>query len=376
MHKLLLVVTALVLVMAANGQSAFRGVNVGGWLVLESWMTPTLYNNNGVSSGVGEWGFTQKLGKTKAEQVLTSHWNNWVSQADLQKIASNGITHLRVPVGYWIVSIDANEPFVTGGMEYLKRLLGWANNLNLKVIVDLHGAPGSQNGHDNSGRDGPINWQQAANVDRTITVLANLTQQVMGFPAVVGIELINEPWTTSIGGPIQFSTLKDFYLRAYAAIRAVGFKGDIWIADGWDNNQWNGFMSPPNYYSVYLDVHLYHCFGGDRDKTDAYANIDYTCKNDKPMLAGLTGRNWAIVGEWSNAVSHPPGGNTYNSFMASFVRSQWNAYGASGTESARGPAKGAFFWNFKIENGDAAWSYLDGINAGVMPGNFSFEFCQ
>jgi len=255
-----------------------------------------------------------------------------------------------------------------------QRLLGWANDLGLKVIVDLHGAPGSQNGHDNSGKDGPIDWPQPQNVARTITVLSNLTSQVMKYPAVVGIEVLNEPWTTSIGGPIQFSVLKDFYLRAYPAIRNVGWKGDIWIPDGWDNNQWNGFMSPPNYYGVYLDIHLYHCFGGDRDKQDAYANIDYTCQNDKPMLAGLTERDWTIVGEWSNAVSHPP--STYNSFMSSFVRSQWNAYGASGTEAGKGPAKGGFFWNFKIENGDASWSYLDGIKANIMPNNFDFEFCK
>jgi len=344
--------------------------------VLESWMTPTLYNNNGVGSGVGEWGFTQKLGKSRAQQVLTEHWETWVSQSDLQKLASNGITHLRVPVGYWIVDIQPNEPFVYGGMTYLKRLLGWAHDLNLGVIVDLHGAPGSQNGHDNSGKDGPIEWQQSANVDRSINVIANITKQVMGSPAVVGIELLNEPWTTSIGGPISFNTLKDYYTRAYQAVRGTGFKGDIWIPDGWDNNQWNGFMSPPDYYGVYLDVHLYHCFGGDRDKSAPYANIDYTCQNDKPMLAGLTQRDWSIVGEWSNAVSSPPSGADYNAFMSAFSRSQWNAYGASGTESGAGAAKGAFFWNFKIEKGDSAWSYVDGINAGTMPNNFDFEFCK
>ena len=32
----------------------------------------------------------------------------------------------------------------------------WAEELELKVILDLHGAPGSQNGFDNSGRMGPI----------------------------------------------------------------------------------------------------------------------------------------------------------------------------------------------------------------------------
>jgi len=94
------------------------------------------------------------------------------------------------------------------------------------------------------------------------------------------------------------------------------------------------------------------------------------------MLDDLTKRDWTIVGEWSNAVSDPPGGGQYNSFMSSFVRSQWNAYGSSGNEAGTQVVKGGFFWNFKIEHGNAAWSYLDGLKAGVMPTNFDFEFCK
>jgi aryl-phospho-beta-D-glucosidase BglC (GH1 family) len=39
---------------------------------------------------------------------------------------------------------------------YLKRLVRWADLLGLRVILDLHGAPGSQNGMDHSGRRGPV----------------------------------------------------------------------------------------------------------------------------------------------------------------------------------------------------------------------------
>jgi len=135
-------------------------------------------------------------------------------------------------------------------------------------------------------------------------------------------------------------------------------------------------MSPPDYTNVYLDIHLYHCFGGDRDKSNPYQNIDYTCQNDKPMLAGFTQRDWTIVGEWSNAVSSPPSGGDKNTFFSSFVRSQWDAYGAAGTAAGAGASKGGYFWNFKIENGDASWCYLCGIDQGVMPKDFSFTFCK
>jgi len=347
-------------------------VNIGGWLVLESWISQSLYNDNGVASGTGEWGFCSKLGKTKALQVLTQHWDTWVTQSDLQTLADNGINYLRVPVGYWIIDIQTGEPYVTGGMTYLTRLLGWANDLGLSVIVDLHGAPGSQNGHDNSGRDGSINWPQAQNVARTIDVLGNLTQKVMGYPAVKGVELLNEPWTTAIGGPISFDTLKNFYLNAYTRIRGTGFGGEIWISDGWDNNQWNGFMSPPNYYNVIIDAHLYHCFGGPRDLPNANDNVKYACQNDGPMLDSLTGRDWTVIGEWSNCVSNPPSSD-FNQWALSFTNGQWTAYGAAGSTTR--PTKGGFFWNFKIEGGDAEWDYLAGIKAGSAPKNFNFNGC-
>jgi hypothetical protein len=46
--------------------------------------------------------------------------------------------------------------------------------LNLKVLVDLHGAPGSQNGHDHSGHTGPIDWLNNGNVARTISIIGKL----------------------------------------------------------------------------------------------------------------------------------------------------------------------------------------------------------
>jgi aryl-phospho-beta-D-glucosidase BglC (GH1 family) len=50
---------------------------------------------------------------------------------------------------------------MSGAYEYLKLAVNWAQQLNLKVggpfprtncqvMIDLHGAPGSQNGFDNS----------------------------------------------------------------------------------------------------------------------------------------------------------------------------------------------------------------------------------
>ena len=45
---------------------------------------------------------------------------------------------------------------------------------------------------------------------------------------ISGIEMLNEPATTYFeNGPITMSLLKDFYTRAYAEIRSIGWEGTI-----------------------------------------------------------------------------------------------------------------------------------------------------
>ena len=113
-------------------------------------------------------------------------------------------------IGYWSVPIttaDTNyttsvEPYVPGAWPYLLRALGWARAHGLHVILDLHGAPGSQNGYDNSGRRGAADWAQAENVPRTVDVVRFMAERVGGMIDV--LELLNEPagYDASIGDVI------------------------------------------------------------------------------------------------------------------------------------------------------------------------------
>lgn len=77
-----------------------RASCAGGWLVLESWIIPTLYSNNSVPSGKGEWEFCAQLGLQKCTTVLHAHWSSWVQESDIAALAAGGITHVRIPVGY------------------------------------------------------------------------------------------------------------------------------------------------------------------------------------------------------------------------------------------------------------------------------------
>jgi len=124
-----------------------------------------------------------------------------------------GLNAVRIPLGYWAVNLRDEEPYVAGQYPYLIQAVHWAREVGFQVMIDLHGAPGSQNGQDNSGLIGPVLFaSNTSNVDRSLNVLRNLTeefsQSVYG-GAVTAIELLNEPRLDN--DDFTMSRLKDFY---------------------------------------------------------------------------------------------------------------------------------------------------------------------
>ena len=64
-----------------------------------------------------------------------------------RQYANFALYRLRIPVGYWAFGNFAEgTPYVKGAEAHLDNAIGWARKNGMKVWVDLHGAPGSQNG--------------------------------------------------------------------------------------------------------------------------------------------------------------------------------------------------------------------------------------
>jgi len=114
-----------------------RGANIGGWLVLEPWITPSIFEQFD-GSIIDEYTLTKNV--PNAGDILRSHWESWVSQGDFQKIADNGFNLVRIPVGYWAFQKYQGDPYIQGAADYLEKAIGWARATGLKVWIDLHGA--------------------------------------------------------------------------------------------------------------------------------------------------------------------------------------------------------------------------------------------
>jgi len=55
------------------------------------------------------------------------------------EIASVGLNHVRIPIGYWALNPVDGDPYVQGQLAILDNAIGWAKEAGLKVMLDLHG---------------------------------------------------------------------------------------------------------------------------------------------------------------------------------------------------------------------------------------------
>lgn len=93
------------------GSQKVRGVNLGGWLVLEvcnaprrvqvrrahscrqPWITPSLFEATGNNNIVDEYTFGQLQDHNKAYNALKSHWDSFITESDFASIAAAGYVH-------------------------------------------------------------------------------------------------------------------------------------------------------------------------------------------------------------------------------------------------------------------------------------------
>lgn len=272
------------------GSQKVRGVNTGGWFVLEPWITPSMFE--GVDA-IDEFSLTQVLGKDAALSKLTQHWNSWITQGDFNQMAAAGLNHVRIPIGYWSVVPIEGEPFVQGAYEVLGRALDWAQSAGLKVMIDLHGAPGSQNGFDNSGKYGGIGWGQGDSIKHTLKVLKKIRDDYASHPAVSAIQLLNEP----MGPIVGMDPIRQFYYDGWGDLRdssvAVAFHEAFMGVTAW--NDFGAGMG-----NLLLDTHHYQVFDNSIITRTPDEHIRIACDFGNQMTS--TGKA-TISGEWTGGIT-------------------------------------------------------------------------
>ncbi|KAG7091511.1 hypothetical protein E1B28_010539 [Marasmius oreades] len=382
------------------------GVNLGGLFVIEPFIVPRFFEK--YPNAVDEYTLSQAMAADTASggglSQLEEHYKTFVTEKDIAEIAGAGLNWIRLPVPFWAIDTWPGEPFLAKtSWKYILRLLGWARKYGLRVNLDLHTIPGSQNGYNHSGKGGQINFLNGvmgiANAQRALNYIRIFTEFISqpeynNLVPMFGI--INEALVATIGKDVMTS----FYLEAHNMMRSItGFgqgKGPyISIHDGFtDISSWSGFLTGADRFI--LDTHPYFSFGGglNVDPIATGTGIDaggiwpgQACNAWGPSVnKSRSGFGVTVAGEFSNGYNDcglflkgVPGGHTYGGDCGVFQdSSNWNDTLKAGIKAFAMASMDAtqdwFFWTWKIGNSSAnnrveapLWSYQLGYQNGWMP---------
>ncbi|KAF2438066.1 glycoside hydrolase family 5 protein [Karstenula rhodostoma CBS 690.94] len=293
------------------GKNPIRGVNVGGWLNLEPFITPSFFESYSVRDNIiDEWTLIQKLGgPSQAKQTLEKHYSSFITRQDFVDIRSAGFDHVRIPFGYWMVKTYDGDQYVGQvAWRYLLRGIEYARQQGLRINLDMHGAPGSQNGWNHSGRQGVIGWLNGTDGETNANRWLDIHHKLAVFFAqdrykniVTMYGLVNEPRMVDLNTDdvIKWSQ------KAITQIRKDGIKAIIVFGDGFRGlDNWKDSPLQTN-DDLLLDVHQYVIFNLDQIQLNHTDKLNFACKawtkQSERSMDTATGFGPTMCGEWSQA---------------------------------------------------------------------------
>ncbi|KAJ7617572.1 glycoside hydrolase superfamily [Mycena rosella] len=259
-------------------------------------ITPALFQ--AYPSAPDEWTLAALMRADGTLQgTMEAHYDTFITEEDIAQIVGAGLNWVRVLIPFWAVSTwsdvgtdgtgEVAEPFLESVCwKYVVRLLGWARKYGLRVNLDLHTVPGSQNG--------VADAQRALDYIRTIT---EFISQPEWRDVVPMFGIVNEALMSTIGRDQLTSNL-----HAHDMIRGIMGLGAgngpfISVHDGFQGvASCAGFL--PGSDRVILDTHPYFAF--DQQPNDAPI-----ATSDDPASAGgvwpkQSTLGVTVAGEFSN----------------------------------------------------------------------------
>ena len=308
-------------------QSEFlKGVNYGNRFIPEDWMTSDQESIYGERYGerVGRPSDVARVSLCDVTDDRILRWlGDTVLEEDFRRMEQYGVKLLRVPTGYWnwvdLGEATPNAPDQVAARfrnlqsvrpsqyrPFLEQIFQWAAQFNIQVLLELHGAPGSQNGEIHSGCvTGPENngkpehyfntdWNKEIAL-RSIGEMAAMCKQFQS--SCWGIGVLNEPQPS---GPNNDNDGLHAFLDTYydEAIRkareTLSWETPVvlfsWTYDFW---RWGDNRFPWDQYGrTVWDTHLYT--GGSADvnqvlgfyDSDLAQIRDFQNKQNAPVIVG------------------------------------------------------------------------------------------
>lgn len=272
---------------------ALRGINLGGWLVAERWMTPDLFE--GVERD-GEVALVRELGYTEARRRLSAHRDTFIAEKDFAWIKKNGFDFVRLPVGYWL--FEKTNDFIDGEI-YLKEAFKWAQVHDLRIVLDFHGLQGSQNGLEHSGQVGKVRLYRHGNQKLALKTLEYMCKTYGAEPMLLAMEIINEPKTRWF----LWRLLRYYDRSIRIALRHLRPDVLVIVSDAFRPLRLARALSRRGYGSrVVMDLHLYQMFDDKYQSMSHGEHLKEVADEWGKDLQTIQQLVPVMIGEWSAAL--------------------------------------------------------------------------
>jgi aryl-phospho-beta-D-glucosidase BglC (GH1 family) len=224
-----------------KGKKIFlRGVNLGGWLMMEGYF---LHGRN-----FGEHIFKKEFACINGDKELknfTQHYRKvFITSLDIRRIKKMGANCVRVPFNYRLIVQDK-------GWNYLDNVVRWCRKELIYCILDLHAAPGSQNPDWHSDSEGrALFWQRKKLQRQYFYVWHKIAAHYKNEATVAGYDVLNEP-------VIKNSLiLQKFYQRTIKEIRKID-KNHILFLEANNYGQQLRSLGRPRDKNIVYSIHFY-----------------------------------------------------------------------------------------------------------------------
>jgi len=262
-----------------------RATNLGNWLVPEGYMW--LFQGGPQSPGEIRALVLELLGPEGSAAFWQKYRENYITRGDIALLHRAGFNAIRVPMHYSLFESDDAE-----GFKLLDRLIGWARNESLYVVLDLHAAPGGQTGANIDDSAGyPWLYQSPQEQEHLIAIWRRLATHYRDEPAVLGYDLLNEPIPPFPRLAPLNSSLEPLYTKLAGEIRKVDAHHILFLGGAqWDGN-FAVFGTPFDTNVVYT----FHKYWSATDESVFRQYIDFRERHDVPIWMGESGEN---TDEW------------------------------------------------------------------------------
>ncbi len=273
------------LVDAAGHKLILRGTNLGNWLVQEGYMFRL--EGGPQSAREIEALANELIGPTDAQKFWHDYRDRYITRKDIDFIAKAGFNTIRIPFHYRLFTPGNQE-----GFALIDRVIQWAKEDGLYVILDMHCAPGGQTGaniDDSWGYpwifEDETSQQQAADIWKAIAAHYRNNTTVLGY------DLLNEPIPHYPKLAQYNSKLEPLYRKLVAAVRSAD-NNHVVILGGaqWDSNF--SVFGPPFDKNIMYTFHKYW-MPPVQDSIKPY--VEFRDKYNVPIWMGESGEN---TDEW------------------------------------------------------------------------------